>query len=226
MQRVILLPVKDLRHAKRRLAPLLADGERAGLVAAMMEDVFRAVAAVRAADAVCVVSSFEPALEIARALGWLALREEAQESESASVDMALAALAGRGAELVLRLPIDVPLARPGDIEELLAAAEAAPSCLLVPSRDGSGTNALLRTPPALFPSRFGADSLRLHLEEAARCGARARVLRNARLELDVDDAGDLRLLAGRGASGATARWLALHGFAPGAAPLRDREGVK
>jgi 2-phospho-L-lactate guanylyltransferase len=95
-----------------------------------------------------------------------------------------------------------------DVQDLLAAARPAPACVLVASRDGAGTNALLRTPPGLFRSHFGPNSLGKHLAEAAAKNAQAFVLHNARIELDVDDENDLRVLAARAdVRGATRAWL-------------------
>jgi 2-phospho-L-lactate guanylyltransferase len=112
---------------------------------------------------------------------------------------------------LLRLPIDIPLATADDIEELFGALEPEPCAVLVPSRDGTGTNALLRSPPALFPSHFGPDSFALHLAEAERCKAKTKVIRNPRLALDVDEPADLKALrAALDFDCATRRWLARH----------------
>lgn len=206
--RAVLIPVKDLSCAKQRLAPLLAQKDRTALAAAMMEDVFRAVAAVRGLDAVFVVSSYAPALDRAKSMGWEVIRERQQVSESDSVDRASRTCAAKGVDLLLRLPIDIPLLLASDVEEILAAARPAPACVLVASRDGTGTNSLLRTPPELFRSHFGPHSFDKHLAEAAAQGATTCMLRNARIELDVDDEEDLRTLAARAdVRGATRAWL-------------------
>lgn len=191
----ILIPVKDLAQAKQRLAPALPQEARTLLARAMMEDVFCAVAGIRTAVPVFVISNDSHALAAARARGWECFPETRQLSESHSVDAASGLCAARGVTALLRLPIDIPLVRAGDVEAVLAACPAAPGAVLVPSRSGKGTNALLRTPPDVFPSRFGPDSRRLHLEEARLRGARIRALRNPRIELDVDDEADLRALA-------------------------------
>jgi 2-phospho-L-lactate guanylyltransferase len=168
---------------------------RTRLARAMLEDVFAAVAGVRPRVPVFVVSSDLDALAAARARGWECLPESAQYSESQSVDAASRICAARGVTALLRLPIDIPLVRPADITAVLTACPAGPGAVLVPSRSANGTNALLRTPPCLFPSHFGPGSLNQHLEEAGRLRAYARLVRNPRIELDVDDERDLRLLA-------------------------------
>lgn len=198
--KALLIPVKDPANAKTRLAGVLSLDERRRLVWAMFEDVSRAVIGARAPDRVVLVSSFAPAIERARGLGWDVLIEAAQVSESASVDWASAILAERGFDVVMRLPADVPLVQAEDIDALLSAQLDAPAALLVPSSEGTGTNAIIRTPPALFPSRFGPNSLALHKEEAAQVGVNCMIVSNDRIALDVDEPADVESLmeVGRG----------------------------
>ncbi len=88
-----------------------------------------------------------------------------------------------------------------DIEILLERVnESEPSALLVPSRDGTGTNAIARTPPTLFPSHFGPNSLKKHTNEARGLAAPWELLRLARVECDVDDPADLAYVANAGGS--------------------------
>jgi len=206
--RALLLPVKDLKNAKKRLMSMLTPEERFGLAEAMLADTIRAVQGVRAAEKIFVVTNYEPVMDLAKKNGWEVLREERQISESDSVDVASRICEERGVRNLLRLPLDLPLVQPGDIDELLNVECASPALVIVPSRDGTGTNAMLRTPPTLFPSHFGNGSFAKHLAEAGRAGARIIVRRNSRLEMDVDDASDLRALLEHDVSGTeTGRWL-------------------
>ena len=217
--KAILIPVKEFREAKKRLAPHFSFAERAALAEAMCEDFFDVVAASRCVERVFVVSKEPGALARAHERGWEAIVETQQISESDSVDTASHYCTAQGAQALLRLPIDLPLAEPRDIEAVFRKFDeqfdgnfnGVPAAVLVPSRDGTGTNALLRTPPGLFPSRFGPNSFALHLAEAERCGARTCVLRNARLELDVDELEDLcGVHMHLRPSSATARWCNEH----------------
>ena len=222
--RALLLPIKDLRHAKQRLAPLLSPEERFGIAQAMLADTIRAVRGVRRADKIFVVTNYFPATQAAEANDWELLREEQQISESVSVDAASQLCAERGVTSLLRLPLDVPLVQASDIDELLEIDCAAPALVIVPSRDGTGTNAILRTPPALFPSHFGAGSFAQHCGEAERAGAQIVVRRNARLEMDVDDEADLRVLARHDLRGTqTGAWLERSGLMK---RLHDDEALK
>jgi 2-phospho-L-lactate/phosphoenolpyruvate guanylyltransferase len=222
--RALLLPIKDLRQAKQRLAPLLNTEERFALAQAMLADTIRAVRGVRRAEKIFVVTNYSPAMQAAEANGWELLREERQISESVSVDAASRHCAERGVTSLLRLPLDVPLVQASDIDALLAVECAAPAVVIVPSRDGTGTNAILRTPPALFPSHFGSGSFAKHCGEAERAGAQIVVRRNACLEMDVDDEADLRALVRWDLRGTeTGAWLERSGLM---ARLRDDQPLK
>jgi 2-phospho-L-lactate/phosphoenolpyruvate guanylyltransferase len=217
--RALLLPIKDLRNAKQRLAGVLTPTERFGLVQAMLADTVRAVQRVRRADRIFLVTNYAPAMRIAEENGWEVLREKQQISESVSVDAASRQCEMRGFTAVLRLPLDVPLVEAGDIDELLNVECAAPGLVIVPSRDGTGTNAILRTPPTLFPSHFGNGSFAKHCAEGERAGGQIFLRRNVRLEMDVDDEADLRALLEHDLSATrTGAWLLESGLAERFAP--------
>jgi 2-phospho-L-lactate guanylyltransferase len=206
--KAILIPVKEFHRSKNRLAPHFSQSARASLVEAMCEDFFGIVAAARGADRVFVVSAERRALDLARDRGWETVVETEQVSESHSVDAASRHCAQRGVTALLRLPIDIPLTIPADIEAILKEASAEPCAVLVPSREGTGTNALLRSPPDLFPSHFGPGSFALHVAEAERRGARVKILPHPRIAIDVDELDDLRAVAERTPCGAQIkRWL-------------------
>jgi 2-phospho-L-lactate guanylyltransferase len=200
--------VKDLHNAKRRLMGVLTPGERLALAEVMLADTVRAVKGVRRAEKILVITNYEPAMRLAEENRWEVLREESQISESDSVDSASRILELRGVTGLLRIPLDVPLVQASDIDDLLAVECNEPALVIVPSRDGMGTNAILRMPPALFPSHFGVGSFAKHLGEAERLGARVIFRRSPRLEMDVDDESDLRALLQHDLSGTeTGRWL-------------------
>jgi 2-phospho-L-lactate/phosphoenolpyruvate guanylyltransferase len=212
--RALLLPIKDLRNAKQRLAGVLTAEERFSLACAMLADTVRAVRGITRADKIFVVTNYGPAMELAQEHGWEVLREVQQISESVSVDAASRQCSERGFTAVLRLPLDVPLVEARDIDELLAIESGAPAIVIVPSRDGTGTNAILRTPPTLFPSHFGPGSFAKHCTEAEKVGAIIVKRRNVRLEMDVDDEADLRALLECNLSGTQAGvWLRESGVA-------------
>src|SRR5579859_6910340 len=144
--KAILIPVKEFREAKKRLAPHFSSAERAALAEAMCEDFFAVVAATRCVERVFVVSKEPGALARARERGWETVLETRQISESDSVDAASQYCAAHGVRELLRLPIDLPLAEPKDIEAVFRKFDekfgerfdGAPAAVLIPSRDGTG----------------------------------------------------------------------------------------
>ncbi len=194
MNTVVLVPVKDKCRAKSRLSTLLTPQERAAIAWAMFKDLVRVLSPLH--YAVALVTNSRHAAAGVRKLGWRVLWETEQVSESVSIDAASSLLAAEGAEAVLRLPADLPLLQSHDIEEILSLPISTPSTVLAPSWDRSGTNALLRTPPGIFPSHFGPDSFALHIREATERGISFRIVENPRLALDLDDVEDIvRFLA-------------------------------
>jgi 2-phospho-L-lactate guanylyltransferase len=209
--RALLLPVKRRENAKSRLAPLLSPAQRQALMTAMIADGFAAARAASAPARIYVVTADAETAALAAGFGWHVLHETEQTSESASVDAASRLCAADGVTALLRLPLDLPLVTGADIDAVFAAASQA-DVVIVPSRDGTGTNAILRRPPTLFPSFFGPDSLPRHTAAAARAGARLVLLENTHIGMDVDDEADLRALLPHGPGGATGAWLDAAGF--------------
>jgi 2-phospho-L-lactate guanylyltransferase len=210
--KAILVPVKRFSDAKKRLAPKFSEIARARLAAALCDDFFATIARLSGRPRIFVVSAEEKALSLASERDWETIAETEQISESHSVDRAARHCAAFGVTHLLRLPIDIPLIEPEDILEILNAEE---SVVMAPSRDGTGTNALLRSPPDLFPSHFGPGSFARHLEEAKRLGAPVRIVDNPRIAVDIDEPGDLAAVAGRLKPGsATERWFSETGLFP------------
>src|SRR5262249_55140110 len=113
-----------------------------------------------------------------------------------------------GVDRVLLVPGDCPLLDPEQLDELLARPAGAPSALIIPDRHGTGTNALLLTPPDSLEPSFGPGSCERHalLAQAARIGY--EIVEVPSLGLDVDTPDDLAALhseldASRGGSAHT-----------------------
>jgi 2-phospho-L-lactate guanylyltransferase len=172
--------------------------------------------AVKGLDRVVVASSDPETLLLAAAAKATPLREHEQLGHSQAVEQATQQLIKWGATSLLLLPIDVPCVRTAEIEELLVAANGliAPSLVIVPNGEGSGTNAMVRTPPDLISSRFGPNSLPQHLEQARAAKARILILNPPGLVHDVDTPEEARDLMTRGWSGRSAglfrKFLARH----------------
>jgi 2-phospho-L-lactate/phosphoenolpyruvate guanylyltransferase len=156
-----------------------------------------------------VVTSDSEVAGHARRSGTLVFEENDQVSHSVSADAACLRAMQLGATTVLLVPIDVPLVTPADFSRLAAAARPGPqevlqpnsnpspqasaqaSLIVVPSADGTGTNALARTPPDVIESRFGPGSCRAHLDQARAKNVHSEVLRLHGLMFDVDTPEDV-----------------------------------
>jgi len=99
---------------------------------------------------------------------------------------------------MLTLPGDIPLVEADDIRQLIdvhrhATGRGARAFTIVPARDERGSNAILCSPAAAVPLRFGVDSFLPHLAAARRCAIEPTVVRLPRIALDIDTPDDLAL---------------------------------
>jgi 2-phospho-L-lactate/phosphoenolpyruvate guanylyltransferase len=219
MRTVAVLPVKRFDAAKQRLAEGVTAGDRRALAGAMVADVLDALAAVRGLEAVLVVTAEPLAATLAEELDMPVIDDPEQAGQSAAAARGVAAAAAGGAERALLVPGDCPALDPAEVEALLARPESA---VIVPDRHGTGTNALLLSPPDLFAPAFGPGSFERHSELARRAGARPAVATPASLTLDVDTPGDLaalRAALARRPGGAARTRAALGRILPGSAAV-------
>ena len=188
-----ILPVKRFASAKMRLGDELSGGTRRALTEAMVTDVLMALRRTRAVHEVLVVTS-EPAAEaIGRGYGANVVHDDAEAGQSAAALIGIARALEVGATRVLLVPGDCPALDPAELEVLL---ERPPDrgVTIVPDRHGTGTNALLLTPPDVIEPAFGPGSRERHEAAAAAAGVPYTVEDVPTLALDVDTADDLEAL--------------------------------
>jgi 2-phospho-L-lactate guanylyltransferase len=188
--RVVLIAAKELALAKSRLAPAIAPQERRTLAEAMFRDVL-AAAMGAGADHVAAVTSDRSLLGIARDAGAITIDEEFPRGLNAAVRLATAALMAEGAREVATVLSDVPLVTAADIDAAFGDVPGRPGVVLIPSRELTGTNIIVRTPPDIVPTRFGRMSLAHHLYDCRRLGVPSKVTRMPRAAIDLDLVGDL-----------------------------------
>lgn len=196
MRTLAILPIKSFGAAKQRLSGLLGNGSRQALAQAMFLDVLATLRRVPGIDDVAVVTADADAELAAKREGVHLLFDSDEAGQSAAARIGIRHGVGLGFERVLLVPGDTPLIEPGEIAMMLQRAEGEGiGAVIVPDRHGSGTNALLLSPPEALPPSFGPDSLERHREAAALSGVGHRVEAIASLMLDVDTPEDLTLLA-------------------------------
>ena len=214
---VAILPVKDPRNSKQRLADFISAKNREVLARLLYEQTLESLGRTSGIDRVVVATSDRLTAQHARNSGVLVFTEEKQVSHSQSADEACLQAMDMGATTVLLVPIDVPLVTPDDFSQLAnasrpgaiggSAAEPAGRLVIVPSSDGTGTNALGRTPPDVIESRFGPGSFMAHLEQAKSKGVATEVLRLPGLMFDIDTPDDVTEFLRRAPDGPVAAFL-------------------
>jgi 2-phospho-L-lactate/phosphoenolpyruvate guanylyltransferase len=193
-----LVPIRGLETAKTRLGEDLDAEERLELVTGLLT---RTLAAARDAARIAgtVVVTMDPAAAgLARDHRAIGLVERAPGLNQAIL-AARSVAAARGARAVVVVPADLPAISSIAIDSLVESAALAAGggdgagsgvVALVPDRHGTGTNALLVSPPALVDPSFGADSFARHRAAAEAAGAIIVEL-DGPLSLDLDTGADL-----------------------------------
>jgi 2-phospho-L-lactate guanylyltransferase len=196
MTTIAVLPVKRLGAAKQRLtAGALPEGTRRALVEAMVTDVLVALRRAKGVDEVLVVTG-EPVAE-ALAAGYDAsgiVTDPDDAGHSAAALRGIRAALERGAQRVLLVPGDCPALNPKELDALLDRHAPAPAVVVVPDRHGTGTNALVLTPPDVIEPAFGPGSRARHEELARAAGASCEVADVRSLALDIDTPDDIEVL--------------------------------
>ncbi|MDQ3507197.1 MAG: 2-phospho-L-lactate guanylyltransferase [Actinomycetota bacterium] len=199
-----VVPVKDLRGTKSRLAPILDPCARAGLTLYMMRRVVKRlieaeVDEVRVVDEVCVVSPDGVVLEEAKEIGATPLFQRSEGLNPALEEGRDFAL-GKGASSLLVVPADLPLVEGEDILAFLESAKGS-SVAIAPDGAGTGTNALLLSPPDAIPFLFGPGSFERHAAAARERGLPTEVFGIPRLAFDLDTAEDFARFDGARTAG-------------------------
>jgi 2-phospho-L-lactate/phosphoenolpyruvate guanylyltransferase len=199
---VAVVPVRSLSGSKSRLGEPLDAEERASLVLGLLRRTVRAALGARRLSGVVVVSMDSELLDEAADMGAAILLQETDGLNEGLQEARAAAHAE--ATAVLILPADLPEVAASSIDQLAEAADlmlaedpARPVVALVPDRHGTGTNALLMSPPGVIEFCFGEGSRRAHEAAARRAGA-SYVELDGPLNFDLDTPEDLLLADLRG----------------------------
>ncbi|HEY3522476.1 MAG TPA: 2-phospho-L-lactate guanylyltransferase [Candidatus Limnocylindrales bacterium] len=191
-----VIPVRALEGAKSRLGDVLDAEERRDLVARLL---LRTIAAARDAGAadILVVTDDPEVRALASDAGAETLVQR-QPGLNEALDEARRLAVVKGAEILVVLPVDLPLVDVEAVGALIAAADAdgGRAVVLVPDRHGTGTNALALRPPDVIDFAFGPSSRSAHAALAAEAGARYVEL-DSPLAVDLDTAEDLLLVEDR-----------------------------
>jgi 2-phospho-L-lactate guanylyltransferase len=176
----VLVPVKDFRQAKQRLAGALGAAQRAELARTMAGRVVAAAGALTT----YVVCDDDDVATWASSAGAKVLWRPGLGLNGAVTD-GVATLGAAGYDRVIVAHSDLPLALH------LAWVALLPGLTLVPDRRDDGTNVACVPTRIGFEFSYGPGSFRRHAAEGRRLGLAVRDVREPRLGWDVDVPDDL-----------------------------------
>ena len=195
MSLVAVLPVKRFPSAKARLANGgISAAQRLALATGMLSDVLAALRRCELVDDIVVVTSEPGAEALARGAGAQVVADDPGEGHSEAAQRGIDWAVADGAFHTMLISGDVPAIDPSEIDSLIESL-ADNEVVIIPDRHGSGTNALLLTPPGVISPSFGERSCQRHPQIAADAGATARVEASFGIGLDIDTADDLDALS-------------------------------
>jgi 2-phospho-L-lactate/phosphoenolpyruvate guanylyltransferase len=187
---IAVLPVKRFGAAKQRLAAGLDGERRRELAAAMVADVLEAIGGARAIERTIVVSGDPIAQELASAAGAEVVPDPEDAGHVEAAQAGIARAEAGGAERVVLLAGDCPLLDPRELDRLLTGVPGR-YVGIVGDRHGTGTNALLLSPPGAIVPAFGEGSRERHVEAARRAGVPFGIEELPSIELDLDTPADV-----------------------------------
>ena len=218
---MILIPVKNLKHAKQRLASLSDQSTRTELAEAMLLDVLETLNSWPDRPPVGIVTRDAFAVKLARGFSFDVIADTDAKSETEAIETATRFCERRGSKFTLVIPGDIPLIKVSELDLIIQAAPPE-GTVLVPSSDQRGTNAAFRSPCGLFPLRFGNDSFVPHLAAAKATGKPCTILSLPGIALDIDTPSDLQQLAAVPGESRTQRLARQWDLTPFATATNDR----
>lgn len=186
----VVLPVKRFDAAKQRLAAGIDEERRRELAGAMVADVLEAIGNARTVERIIVVSGDPIAQELAAEAGAEVVPDPEDAGHVQAAQAGIARAEVEGAERVVLLAGDCPLLDPRELDRLLTGV---PSRYvgIVPDRHGTGTNALVLSPPNAIEPAFGEGSKARHVEAARQADTPFGIEELPSMELDLDTPADV-----------------------------------
>jgi 2-phospho-L-lactate guanylyltransferase len=180
-----VVPVKALRKSKIRLSSILSPKERAALTIAMLADVLSALKRSRMIDSITVVSPDRNVLRFGQQLGVDSLREKPARGLNSAITQVIRKRKWENA-IVLIVHADLPLLTPGEVNAFLRGARGC-SVTIGPSKDRTGTNAMVLNPAQVIKPAFGRGSYKRHISLFHRKRLQFSVQLTKGFGFDVDD---------------------------------------
>jgi 2-phospho-L-lactate guanylyltransferase len=185
-----VLPVKRFSAAKQRMAAGITGGQRRDLAEAMVADVLESIGQARTVERTIVVTGDPIAQELASEAGAEVVPDPEDAGHVEAARAGIARAEADGAERVVLLAGDCPLLDPRELDSLLTGVPGN-YVGVVPDRHGTGTNALLLSPPSAIVPAFGEGSRERHVEAARQARIPFGIEALPSIELDLDTPADV-----------------------------------
>ncbi len=182
--------MKRFSAAKQRMAAGITGGQRRDLAEAMVADVLEAIGQARTVERTIVVTGDPIAQELASEAGAEVVPDPEDAGHIEAAQAGIARAEADGAERVVLLAGDCPLLDPRELDSLLTGVPGN-YVGVVPDRHGTGTNALLLSPPSAIVPAFGEGSRERHVEAARQAGIPFGIEALPSIELDLDTPADV-----------------------------------
>ncbi|MBF6612359.1 MAG: 2-phospho-L-lactate guanylyltransferase [Chloroflexi bacterium] len=188
MKTVAVVPIKELREAKSRLAGWLSPQQRAALALDMLAHVLHTIEASGAVNNIALIS---PAANVGHLPPGVILLKQARSGLNNLLEQGREWAISQEADALMVTFADLPLLSPDDLVDIEDLGEREKTVVLAPDRHGHGTNVMLAHPLSLAHFAFGPDSYSKHLAEAWQNGAHVETYISLGTSLDIDTPADL-----------------------------------
>lgn len=183
----VLLPVKDLRTGKSRLASSLPEHARQSLMAALLADLLGCLQQCETIKGVLVVTRCPTATALAKHHGAETLSTPDDTGLNEAVKVGIETLTRLGIRAAMVMHADLPMATTSDIDTLVHLHQDSASVVsLVPDNRQDGTNAMLLDLPTAMSFAYGSGSYPAHLALAKAANLAVQTLHNPHIGSDID----------------------------------------
>ncbi len=195
-----VLPLKPTAFAKHRLSQLLSPIERAGLMAAMAEDIILTLLRCNRINNILITSTEVYAARLAKKYRLHLLACPSDSNLNSAVSNAAEYLQRCHVETMLVLHGDLPQVLASDIDYIIdthlkLVQLQSKAITIAPDNTGKGSNVLCCTPTNVIPFLYGPNSLRQHENVAHYYGVPFQLCFTESTAHDIDHPEDLAKFA-------------------------------
>lgn len=186
-----IVPLNLPSRSKTRLSNRLNRIQRTRLTIAMLVNVLAALRNARTVTTITVVCADRKIRSIVQEYGATFLWEGYKRGLNRALNFALKNISNNSSILIIHA--DLPLLTSEDVDNLIIGAKDNPLAL-VPSKEKTGTNAILMREKNIITLAFGKGSFQKHINLAKQGRVRCKVIRIHGVAFDVDEDDDLEEL--------------------------------